>query len=47
MQICSYAHDIQCDLTFVQQFKPDIVILEVGTNNLLSSTPEAVGSKVF
>ena len=37
---------MQHDLPFVQHFKPDIVILEVGTNDLSSCAPEVVGSKV-
>lgn len=34
------------DLPFVQNFKPDILILEVGTNDLRHSAPEIVGSKI-
>ena len=37
---------MQHDLPFVQHFKPDIVILEVGTNDLSSCASEVVGSKV-
>ena len=31
-------------LTRVESFRPDIVVLELGTNDLTSSEPEVVGS---
>lgn len=34
------------DLTFVQTNKPDIIILEIGTNDLSHLAPEVVGSKI-
>ena len=34
------------DLGFVRAWKPDIVILELGTNNLTKFSPEAVGSSL-
>ena len=37
---------LQYYLPFVKQLRPDILILEVGTNNLSSCVPEAVGSKI-
>ena len=37
---------MQHDLSFVQHFKPDIVILDVGTNDRSSCALEVVGSKV-
>ena len=34
------------DLEVVRQLKPDVVILEVGTNDLSSVSPEVVGSSI-
>ena len=34
------------DLSFVQQYKPDVLILEIGTNDLSICAPEVVGSKI-
>jgi len=34
----------QYDLEFVRQLRPDIIILEIGTNDLTISRPEVVGS---
>jgi hypothetical protein len=37
---------LKYDLSWVKKYKPDIVILEMGTNDLLGHTPEVVGSKL-
>ena len=34
------------DLIFVLNFRPDIILLESGTNDLSHSAPEVVGSKI-
>ncbi len=34
------------DLSFVQQYKPDVLFLEIGTNDLSICAPEVVGSKI-
>ena len=34
------------DLHVVEQIAPDIVILEIGTNDLVHKSPEVVGSKI-
>ena len=36
----------QYDLSRILKYKPDIVILERGTNDLSTLTPEVVGSKI-
>ena len=37
---------LKYDLSWVKKYKPDIVILEMGTNDLSGHTPEVVGSKL-
>ena len=37
---------VKYDFGYVQKFQPNIVILEVGTNDLLLMKPETVGSKI-
>lgn len=37
---------LKYDLSLVQQYKPDILILELGTNDLALHAPEVVGSKI-
>ena len=34
------------DLHVVEQIAPDVLILETGTNNLVDTSPEVVGSKI-
>ena len=36
----------QCDLANVSRFTPDVVILEIGTNDLCNEPPETVGSQI-
>ena len=36
----------QCDLANVSRFAPDVVILEIGTNDLCNEAPETVGSQI-
>jgi hypothetical protein len=37
---------VKYDFGYVQKFQPNIVILEVGTNDLPLMKPETVGSKI-
>ena len=37
---------LKYDLIFVLNFRPDIILLEIGTNDLSHSAPEVVGSKI-
>ena len=37
---------VKYDLQSVHKYKPDIVILELGTNDLLTHAPEVVGTKI-
>ena len=37
---------VKYDLQSVHKYKPDIVILELGTNDLSTHAPEVVGSKI-
>lgn len=37
---------IKYDLSLVQKYKPDILVLELGTNDLAVHAPEVVGSKI-
>ena len=37
---------VKYDFGYVQKFQPNIVILEVGTNDLPLTKPETVGSKI-
>ena len=37
---------IQYDLPFLKSQRPDVVILELGTNDLSLLSPEAVGSRL-
>ena len=34
------------DISFLKSYKPDIVVLEIGTNNLSNLSPEVVGSRI-
>ena len=34
------------DMHVVRRLKPDVVILEIGTNDLSSTSPEVVGSQI-
>ena len=36
----------QFDLANVSRFAPDIVMLEIGSNDLCNSSPETVGSQI-
>ena len=36
----------QCDLANVSRFAPDVVILEIGTNDLCNDPPETVRSQI-
>ena len=37
---------LKYDLIFVINFRPDIILLEIGTNDFSHCTPEVVGSKI-
>ena len=37
---------LKYDLIFVLNFRPDIILLEIGTNDLSHSAPKVVGSKI-
>ena len=43
---CTVQKLIKYDLSFITEFAPDIVILEIGTNDLTVSAPEVVGSTI-
>jgi lysophospholipase L1-like esterase len=35
------------DISFLKGYKPDIVVLEIGTNDLSNLSPEVVGSRIY
>ena len=35
------------DLGAVSALKPDVIILEIGTNDLVANRPEVVGSEIY
>ena len=37
---------LKCDLSVVKEFGPDIIILQLGTNDLVNSSPLTVGSSL-